>query len=217
MKVKGVIYILTNPSFPQYVKIGYAQDLETRMKQLNRSATLPFAFRAYAIYEVENALTDRKLHELIDNINPTLRARETFCGKKRVKEFYAMQAEDAYRLLECIAKISGTESRLKRVKPEGHEIEDEKQAEEDIETMRRGVFRFSMCGIKPGEKVAFVKDASKQAEVVDDRHVRYGKETMSLSMLAKQLTGLKHELQGPIYFTYKGELLDDLRKRLEQG
>lgn len=28
---KGVIYILTNPSFSEYVKIGYAKDLEKRM------------------------------------------------------------------------------------------------------------------------------------------------------------------------------------------
>lgn len=33
---KGVIYILTNPSFPQYVKIGYADNVESRLKQLNR-------------------------------------------------------------------------------------------------------------------------------------------------------------------------------------
>ena len=32
MKRKGVIYILTNPAFPQYVKIGWAQDLEKRLK-----------------------------------------------------------------------------------------------------------------------------------------------------------------------------------------
>lgn len=44
----GVIYILTNPSFPQYVKIGYADDLQKRLRQLNRSAALPYAFRAYA-------------------------------------------------------------------------------------------------------------------------------------------------------------------------
>ena len=31
---KGVIYILTNPSFPEYVKIGYADNLEKRMEQL---------------------------------------------------------------------------------------------------------------------------------------------------------------------------------------
>ena len=48
---KGVIYILTNPSFPDYIKIGYAKNLERRLQQLNRSETIPFAFRAYAIYE----------------------------------------------------------------------------------------------------------------------------------------------------------------------
>lgn len=35
---KGVIYILTNPSFPQYVKIGYATDVKQRLDELNRSA-----------------------------------------------------------------------------------------------------------------------------------------------------------------------------------
>ena len=29
---KGVIYILTNPSFPAYVKIGFATDLDKRVK-----------------------------------------------------------------------------------------------------------------------------------------------------------------------------------------
>ena len=28
MESKGVIYILTNPSFPEYVKIGYADDMK---------------------------------------------------------------------------------------------------------------------------------------------------------------------------------------------
>ena len=103
---KGVIYILTNPSFPDYIKIGYATDLERRMKQLNRSETVPFAFRAYAVYEVDSELTDKELHRLIDALNPDLRTVETFDGKERVKEFYAMSAEDAYGLLECIAKIT---------------------------------------------------------------------------------------------------------------
>ena len=95
MKRKDVIYILTNPAFPQYVKIGYAQDLEKRLKQLNRSETIPYAFRAYAVYDVESELTDKDLHAIIDSINPDLRTIENFDGKKRVKEFYAMSAEDA--------------------------------------------------------------------------------------------------------------------------
>lgn len=43
---QGVIYILTNPSFPEYVKIGYANDINRRLQQLNRSECIPFAFLA---------------------------------------------------------------------------------------------------------------------------------------------------------------------------
>lgn len=86
----GVIYILTNPSFPEYIKIGYADNLTERLKQLNRSETIPYSFRAYATYEVQNRLTDKEVHNLIDKINPELRSVETFNGKERVKEFFAM-------------------------------------------------------------------------------------------------------------------------------
>ena len=48
MVKKGAIYILTNPSFKEYVKIGYADDVEKRLQQLNRSECTPFAFRIYA-------------------------------------------------------------------------------------------------------------------------------------------------------------------------
>ncbi len=74
MENKGVIYILTNPSFPEYVKIGYADDVKKRLSQLNRSECTPFAFRVYATYEVAQRLDDLKLHKMIDNINPNLRS-----------------------------------------------------------------------------------------------------------------------------------------------
>ena len=60
MAKKGVIYILTNPSFKEYVKIGYATDIEKRLKTLNRSETIPFAFRVYATYDVDAELTDKE-------------------------------------------------------------------------------------------------------------------------------------------------------------
>ncbi len=219
MKTKdntGVIYILTNPSFPIYVKIGYAQNIQKRLRQLNRSETIPYAFRIYAVYHVTRKLTDKELHKLIDTLNPELRTIENFDGKKRVKEFYAMSAEDAYSLLMSIAKISGTEDRLQRLTPEGHEIEDEKRAQEELETARRGPFKFSDCDIPIGEKIVFVKDRSIEAVVVDDRHIEYNKETTSLSALAKRLMGFNRTPQGPIWFTYKGEILSDRRLRLEQ-
>lgn len=214
-KKTGVIYILTNPSFPDYVKIGYAHNIETRLKQLNRSETIPFAFRVYAVYKVDSALTDKELHKLIDKLNPDLRTIENFDGKERVKEFYAMSAEDAYSLLECIAKISGTLDRLQRLTPEGHEILDEQIANEVRETARRGPFRFSECNIPVGSEIAFIEDETVKAIVVDDRHIEYEGETTSVSALAQKLKEFEHPVQGTLWFTYQGERLTDLRDRLE--
>jgi hypothetical protein len=214
MKKSGCIYILTNPSFPEYVKIGYASDLEKRLRQLNRSETVPFAFRVHAIYEVSQPLTDMELHKLIDSLNPDLRSIETFDGKKRVKEFYAMSKEDAYNILECIAKISGTTDCLKKMKPEGHEIEDEETAEEIKEIARRGPFRFGECGIPEGAEITFVDDPNIKAKVLDDRHIEYQGETTSVSALAKRLKGFNHQVQGTLWFKYKGEVLADIRNRL---
>lgn len=211
----GVIYILTNPSFKEYVKIGYANDIEKRLKQLNRSETIPFAFRVYATYKVTSRLTDLELHRLIDKLNPDLRAIETFDGKERVKEFYAMSAEDAYELLECIARISGTEDRLHRLTPEGHEVLDEQIAEEVREVAKRGPFRFSACGIPVGSELVFIDDNSVRVTVVDDRRIKYNGEITSVSALAQRLKGFEHPVQGTLWFTYNGEKLTDIRDRLE--
>lgn len=216
MKDTGCIYILTNPSFPNYVKIGYAANLERRLKQLNRSETIPFAFRAYAIYEVDKPLTDKELHKLIDRLNPDLRTIDNFYGKERVKEFFLMSPEDAYAILECIAKISGTIDRLKKVKPEGHEIEDEMVAEENRRAARRGPFRFGACGIPAGAELVYVDDPAVKVTVVDDRHIQYGDETTSLSALAQRLKGFDHPVQGTLWFMYQGEVLADLRERIEK-
>lgn len=214
---KGVIYILQNPAFKEYVKIGYAHDIEKRLRQLNRSETIPFAFRVYAIYEVKSALTDMELHKLIDNLNPDLRTIETFDGKKRVKEFYAMSPEDAYSILESIAKISGTIDCLKRLTPEGHEILDDEIANDVKENARRGPFRFSEVGIKVGEKIVYIEDTSIQPIVVDDRHIEWNNQTTSLSALAQQLKNFNHAVQGTLWFTYKGVKLTDLRDQMERS
>lgn len=131
MKEKcGVIYVLTNPSFPEYVKIGYADDLEKRLNHLNKSECLPFAFRAYCVYEVNKRLKDKEVHNLIDRLNPELRSVETFDGKPRTREFYRMNAEDAYEILLSVAEISDTVANLKKLTPEGHEIIDENLADD---------------------------------------------------------------------------------------
>jgi hypothetical protein len=211
---KGYIYIFTNPSFPEWVKIGYAHDVKTRLKQLNSSSTTPFAFRAFATYEVNQELTDKSLHQIIDSLNPDLRSIENFEGKKRTREFYAMSKEDAFSLLEAIAKISGTESRLKRLAPSGKEIEEETEAQQIKDEARKPPFDFLKYGIKIGAKLTFINDKSVVVTVLDGRHVKYGEETTSLSGLAERLMNC-NSLQGTRYFAYKGEILTDYRDRLD--
>ena len=48
MDKTGVIYILTNPSFPEYVKIKYADGIDKQLQLLNLSECIPFASRVYA-------------------------------------------------------------------------------------------------------------------------------------------------------------------------
>ena len=218
MMANGVIYILTNPSFPEYVKIGYADDVEKRLSQLNRSECIPFAFRVYATYEVNSRLSDLKIHSIIDKLNPNLRSIDNFNGQKRVREFYAMPPEDAYAILEAIAEIHGCADKLKLAKPSEDELVAEETAREIVEESkeRAAPFRFSMCNIPMGSEIEFYcrgnENTGKICTVVDDRHVSYEGRVLSLSALASELTG-KTPVQGPSYFKYNGEWLNDIRER----
>ena len=218
MKTNGVIYILTNPSFPEYVKIGYADDIEKRLSQLNRSECIPFAFRVYATYEVNSRLSDLKIHSIIDKLNPNLRSIDNFNGQKRVREFYAMPPEDAYSILEAIAEIHGCADKLKLANPSEDELVAEEIARDIVEERkeRAAPFRFSMCGIKPGEIIEFWCRVNENTgivcTVVDDRHIDYNGRITSLSALASELTG-KTPVPGPCYFKYKGEWLNDIRAK----
>ncbi len=212
----GVIYVLTNPSFPEYVKIGYADDIDKRLKQLNRSECIPFAFRVYATYEVSSRLSDLKIHSIIDKLNPNLRSVESFNGKQRVREFYAMSPEDAYSILEAIAEIHGCGDKLKIVALSKEDENAEKTAQEiDTESSERASnFSFSKCNIPVGASIEYYDNEEIKAVVVDDRHVEYNGETMSLTALAKLLSGKKYAIAGPKFFKYKGEWLNDIRTRL---
>ena len=138
---KGYIYILTNLSFQGWVKIGYADNVEERVAQLNRTECTPFAFRVYATYEVNDRLKDISVHSLIDKLNPTLRSKDEVDGKIRVREFYKMTPDEAYEILEMIAKINGLEKNLKLWHKTKEEVEDEKTAKV-IETLSKNRHHF---------------------------------------------------------------------------
>ena len=194
---KGYIYIMTNPALKDMVKIGYSKDVEKRRKELSTTA-LPFEYEIYATYETEGKLEDKKLHSLIDKLNPDLRVSLN-------REFYMMSPEDAYELLKAIKYISGSPNTLQRWKDD---------PTINFAKSKKPPINFSKCGIPVGAQLVFVEDASVIVTVESDRKVIYNNEITSLSAVAEKLKNAS-SLQGSAYFTYNGELIVDIAKRTQ--
>lgn len=192
---KGYIYIMTNPSLTNMVKIGYAKDVETRRKQLSTTA-LPTEYEVYATYETSGNLEDKKLHKMIDNLNPDLRIAKN-------REFFIMTPEDAYELLESIATISGTAEKLKKVKDTAKRVRKKK----------RPPVNFEKCNIPMGAKLVYTEDPSIVVTVVSERKVQYGDEITSLSAIVEGIKG--GSIQGTQYFTYNGKIVADIAEETQ--
>lgn len=210
---EGFIYVLTNPSFPEYVKIGYADNVKVRVDQLNRSECTPFAFRVYATLHVTSRLADKQIHNIIDSFKPELRAKESVNGKMRVREFFAMTAKEAVDLLAMIGSIYG-ETPCIYEKSTEEEHEENVASKNAIETERRSPFSFYKCGIRQGEKIVYINDSNVVCTVANEREIIYQGKKTSVSALAQKLLNRK-SVQGTLHFTYNGEVLSALRKRLE--
>ncbi len=190
---KGVIYILKNPSFPDYVKIGYADDVYSRLKELNRSSATPFAFRLYAYYKVSNRLEDKVIHKIIDKLNPSLRAIDNVDGKERVREFFEMSAEDAYDLLRCIATINGLEDNLVLVEPtiKAQEDEDESRTKRKSTQLPKMDWLIEQGIINIGDEVYLINHPEEIAKVVDAKNVEYKGRVLSFNQFGCEITGWK--------------------------
>lgn len=190
---KGYIYIMTNPCLKDMVKIGYATNVEERRKQLSTTA-LPYEYEIYATYETSGKLEDKKLHKLIDNLNPDLRVSKN-------REFFVMSAEDAYELLESIATISGSQDKLKRVANISSKQNDEARK-------KKPAVNFAKCNIPVGAELVFIEDPTVKVIVESERKVSYNNEITSLSAVAGRIKG--YSVSGPQFFSYNGKLVCDI-------
>jgi hypothetical protein len=228
IKKHGVIYILLNPAFPHLIKIGYADDVINRLKSLNKNSGIPADFHVYATYEVFARLEDKKIHDIIDTLDPTLRY-----NKRR--EFYEMAPEKAYRILESIATINGLQDNL-TVNPlndsyvsdimnsnpvSNNPVSNNPVDNKTIETTKKTpkpALTFDMINIKAGEELIFTEDDSIRVVVADDlKHIIYNGSKMSMSTLVRKLLSSKYNVQGTLYFTYKGKRLTDIRAEIESN
>jgi len=187
---KGYIYIMINPCLKDMVKIGYATNVEVRRKQLSTTA-LPYDYEIYATYETNGNLEDKKLHALIDRLNPDLRVSKN-------REFFLMKPEEAYALLESIAIISGSTEKLKKLK----------ETKASSQKIKKPPVDFFKCNIPIGSKLVFIEDENIVVTVYDNRKVEYHNQITSLSAIAKDIKG--YPCAGPSFFTYNGKIIADI-------
>lgn len=195
---KGYIYIMTNPSLKNMVKIGYATNVEERRRQLSTTA-LPYEYEIFATYETSGKLEDKKLHKLIDNLNPDLRVSKN-------REFFVMSAEDAYELLETIAIISGSQDKVERRQSKTNSAGDRRTKKPPV--------NFAKCHIPIGAELVYVGDPSVRVTVATERKVQYNNELTSLSAIVQNIKGIK-AAPGPSYFAYNGETITEIAERTQ--
>ena len=107
---KGIVYIIINPCFQDWVKIGRSanSDIQVRLKELNDLSSTPLPFFAYAVYFVKDPKkVEEFIHGVIDQLNPDLRAKSKLAnGKIRKREFFRMKPEEAYGIFCQIASLN---------------------------------------------------------------------------------------------------------------
>ena len=199
-----IIYILTNQSMPDTIKIGITDNLERRVKELDNTSS-PLPFECYYAVEVEDASKiEKKIHEGLDDA----RIRDN-------REFFNTTPEQAKSILE-IAEIMGG----KDVTPKGDIVEtaQDKQALEKSRKIRKR-FNFEMINIQPGTILNFVKDNAITCEVHDDRKVKFRDKITSLSdaadIVLREMGYDWSAAQGPIWWSYQGKSLSELRRERE--
>lgn len=116
---------------------------------------------------------------------------------------YIITEEELTNLVDNIAKTIMTTV----VKPE--------LTEQKSTSKKRGNLKFSMIGIKPGDKIKFIPTNTEVVVISDDK-ISDGKEIYTMSGYTKQHIPESQKnacgaYQGGLYFSYKGKVLTEIR------
>ena len=212
MKEAGYVYILTNPSFKEdWVKIGKSsRPVDVRSKELDNTA-VPLPFEIYATLKtVKYEQVEKLIHKTIDRLTD-LRIRQN-------REFFNVSPAKALDILKDISttlddaeidEVYLGEARFKK-NIDGEEVTEKK----------RPRFKFSMVNIPIGATLTFVPTGTT-AKVADDDKIEYEGRLYKLSpfvgtFMPEDKRNTSGAYQGAKYFTYQGEILDDIRTRLEE-
>ena len=200
--VISIIYVLTNPAFEGYVKIGKTANLKQRLRNLdNTSVPLPFRCE-YASRVSDMNAVEKLLHDAF--------------GDRRVRDNREFFEIDPLRVVSALKLAGG-----KEVTPSDDVAEDEAgvTALNKSKTMRVR-FKFTMVDIPVGSVLTFSKDSQYTAIVHDDTKILFEGEVTTLSNSALKImtrSGFRWKaIQGAAFWMFDDETLVERRNRIER-
>lgn len=196
-----IAYILTNPSMPGLTKIGAADDLPKRMRELYKT-NVPAPFECFFAGRVDDAESvKRNLHSLFD---------EHRVSPKR--EFFRVDPQKVRDALKLANPIDVT--------PKKSAAENNPDKPAAKRKRSRGRIDFSMVRIPVGTILTLRGDETITCRVVNDREVEFDGKTCTLSSAAAKALQNKGRsakaISGPVHWCYEGEALYNRRLRLEK-
>ena len=226
---KNIVYILTNPDYEGSVKIGYTDGkLRARLQQLNNTG-IRYPFKCVYACKIKNAKeVEKKLHDYFKDKRDN-----------QSREFFQISVEEVIKAIQlidndleditkslcddlddlAIVRIAEEIKKNKKSKVKKHQNSNKQMAVGSLtndphQKNTRSPFNFEMVNIPIDAEITFLKDKNIRAKVIDNRHIFFKNQKWTTSKLAADLLGKTNGVQGPCYWEYKGEILDDRRKRL---
>ena len=195
------------------MKIGKSsRPVDIRSKELDNTA-VPLPFEIYATLKtVKYEQVEKLIHKTIDRLTD-LRIRQN-------REFFNVSPAKALDILKDISmtlddaeidEVHLGDVRFKRA---------EKSVKEPKVSKQRPRFKFSMVNIPIGATITFIP-TGVEVRVADEDHVEYEGRIYKLSpfvgtFMPDDKRNTSGAYQGAKYFAYKGEILDDLRTKIEK-
>lgn len=195
----AIVYVLSNPAFDGYVKVGRTVDLEQRLKQLDNTS-VPLPFRCEFAIEVPN---DVEAEKLVHQAFADARVRSN-------REFFEIEPQ---RVIAALKLTGGTD-----VTPK----EDIAEDEEGVAALERTVgkrksYSFGDAHVYVGDVLTYARDDSITATVVAEKKIQFEGNVTSLSRAALTLLhrdGYKwKQANGWAYWMKDGETLGERVER----
>ena len=189
----SIVYVLANPSFPDFIKIGRCKDIDQRLASLSSNTALPLPFECVFACTVDDPKTvEKTLHRTFGEyrVNPR-------------REFFRMSPEPVIELLQLLS--------TGEIEPINNTASSSPSDEKFLEDLY-SEFTFDQAAVPLGSKIVFARLDSITCYVTGRNEVEFEGSQYLLAdatriALARVGKDPKIKLSPARYWVYEGEVL----------